>query len=255
MKTVIALAALSLTMACASDGAHEKADAPAAHDAAHAEAHGDAQSAHGAEGDKSYTPGKHHGHHRFDDAEQWAARFEDPSRDEWQKPEQVIDWLELEPADKVADIGAATGYFPVRIAKRVPEGKVYGVDIEEAMVTYLNKRATDEGIGNLTAVLGEPKDPKIPELVDVVLLVNTYHHIEDRTAYFTRLMTQTNAGAKLAIVDFKKGDLGMGPPDAMKLAPEAVEAELTAAGWTKKSQHELDKQYVLVFERAEKPEG
>jgi SAM-dependent methyltransferase len=102
---------------------------------------------------KSYTPGEHHGHHRFDNAEEWAERFEDPARDAWQKPEQVLDWLELQPTHKVADIGAATGYFPVRIAKRVPDGKVFGVDIEPSMVDCLNKRAGDEGIDNLIAVL------------------------------------------------------------------------------------------------------
>jgi SAM-dependent methyltransferase len=250
----IGVGALALASACASDNGAEGAAAEA--EVAQADSAAQSAAQGGTHDETSYTPGEHkHAHHSFDNPDEWAKRFEDPSRDEWQKPDQVLDWLELSPTDKVADIGAATGYFPVRIAKRVPEGQVYGVDIEEAMVDYLNKRATDEGIANLKAVLGEPADPKIPEPVDVVLLVNTYHHIEERTAYFGRLMTQTAPGATLAIVDFKKGDLGMGPPDKMKLAPETVEQELTAAGWKKKAQHDLDKQYVLVFERGDAPEG
>ena len=242
MKWIFASFGIAALSACATDSAAEQPPEKTA-------PHGDEE-----EDGKAYAPGEHHGaHHSFEDADKWAKRFEDPSRDAWQKPEQVLDWMALAPGETVADIGAATGYFPVRIAKRVPEGKVYGVDIEQTMVDYLNKRAADEGISNLVAVLGEPADPKIPELVDVVLVVNTYHHIEDRSAYFQRLQAQTTAKARLVIVDFKKGDLGMGPPDAMKLAPEVVEQELVAAGWKPSAAYELDKQYVLVFERADQP--
>lgn len=259
MKRIVGICTLALASACASDNGGEREDAQAsAQNEESAMRHGGGGHAGGGHGDadRSYTPGEHeHAHHSFDEPDEWAQRFEDPSRDEWQKPEQVLDWLELEPADKVADIGAATGYFPVRIAGRVPEGKVYGVDIEPNMVSYLNERAEKEGIKNLKAVLGEPADPKIPEPVDVVLLVNTYHHIEARTEYFKRLLAQTTPGATLAIVDFKPGELEMGPPPEMKLTAETVEKELAAAGWKKRAAHELEMQYVLLFTRADAPEG
>ena len=108
-------------------------------------------------------------HHRFENAEQWAQRFEDPKRDEWQKPDEVIAALAVPKDGRVADIGAATGYFPVRISRAHPDATVYGVDIEPDMTKYLTERAQREGLPNVKAVLGEAADPKLPEQVDRVL--------------------------------------------------------------------------------------
>ena len=84
-------------------------------------------------------------HHDFADAKKWSARFDDPARDEWQLPDRVIAALEL-PADaRVADLGAGTGYFAVRLARAVPSGRVWGVDLEPDMVRHLNQRAANEG--------------------------------------------------------------------------------------------------------------
>ena len=91
------------------------------------------------------------------------ARFDDPRRDEWQKPHEVIQALALKPDAVVADIGSGTGYFAVRLANMVPKGRVYGVDIEPDMVKYLAERAKREKRGNVTAVAGVPDDPKLPE--------------------------------------------------------------------------------------------
>jgi SAM-dependent methyltransferase len=224
--------------------AHDAHDDQAARDAHDAHDHHDATAAHGGSD-------MHDVHHRFDHAEEWAKRFEDPSRDAWQKPDDVIAMMALQPDDVVADIGAATGYFPVRVAKRVPQGKVYGVDIEPDMVRYLNERAAREGLPNLVAVLGAPDDPKLPEPVDVVIVVDTYHHIEGRTAYFTRLAPHVKPGGRLVIVDFKPGDLAVGPPPAMKIAAGDVVNELAAAGWklAKRDDALLPYQYVLVLVR------
>src|SRR5579864_434578 len=79
--------------------------------------------------------------HRFEDADKWAKEFDDQQRDAWQKPEEVLDALHLERSSIVADIGAGTGYFSVRIAKRVPEGKLFAADVEPDMVRYLGERA------------------------------------------------------------------------------------------------------------------
>ncbi|AKJ08207.1 Methyltransferase type 11 [Archangium gephyra] len=132
--------------------------------------------------------------HRFENAEEWAKRFEEPERDAWQKPDEVVKALSL-PADaKVADIGAGTGYFAVRLARAVPQGRVYGVDIEPDMVRYMGERAKRENLGNLEAVLGEPGDAKLPEPVDVALVVDTYHHIGDRVVYLKRLGEKLRPG-------------------------------------------------------------
>jgi cyclopropane fatty-acyl-phospholipid synthase-like methyltransferase len=192
---------------------------------------------------------QHGAHHRFDDAEAWAKSFESPERDAWQKPDQVIAALELQPDMKVADIGAATGYFPVRVARVVPQGHVYGVDIESSMVEYLAHRAQEEGLANLTAVLATVDDPKIPEPVDVVMLVNTYHHIENRPAYFAKLAASLKPGGRLVVIDLKKGN-GKGPPDSEKLSPEQVGQELAEAGYQSAGAFSfLPDQYFLVFAR------
>lgn len=195
--------------------------------------------------------GEGHGegmHHSFDDAESWAARFDDPARDSWQKPDDVIKALALPPDAVVADLGAATGYFAVRFAKAVPKGHVYGVDIESAMVDYLKKRAEKEGLANLTAVLAAPDDAKLPAPVDLVLVVNTYHHIDARPAYFTRLAASMKPGARLAIIDYTPKSK-MGPPAEFKLEPSAVKAELESGGWVQVAESLLPEQYFLVFQR------
>jgi SAM-dependent methyltransferase len=187
--------------------------------------------------------------HRFDDADAWAARFEDPSRDEWQRPELVFQALALPPDAVVADVGSATGYFSVRLSKVVPKGHVYGVDIEQSMFDYLSARATREDLSNLTPVLGAPDDAKLPVPVDLVLVVNTFHHLEQRPAYFARLAASLKPGARVAIIDFRKGS-HRGPPDDAKLTVEQVKAELAEAGyrfdaeWTT-----LPEQYFLTFKR------
>jgi SAM-dependent methyltransferase len=195
-------------------------------------------------------PYQHRGHrqHRFEDAEKWAKRFENPARDRWQRPEAVVAALELDSTSLVADIGSATGYFPVRFARVVTRGKVYGIDIEPDMVDYLNARAEREGLDNLTSILGRPEDPLIPEPVDIIFICNTYHHIQDRQQYFQNLKRYFRPAGALIIVDFKKGDLPVGPPDDMKLSPEEVVAELAAAGYRLvPAKVELPYQYFLRF--------
>lgn len=188
-------------------------------------------------------------HHRFNDVSEWVKRFEDPERDEWQKPDVVIQSLDLAGGEIIADIGSATGYFPVRFARAVPEGKVYGVDIEKPMVDYLNDRAKKEGLANLLSIHCEPDDPKLPEPVDIVFICDTYHHILDRVEYFGRLKKRFKPGGRLVIVDFVKRDIPVGPPASMKLDASEVISELAKAGYHLTQRSEvLPYQYFLVFQ-------
>ena len=187
-------------------------------------------------------------HHSFDDVERWAKEFDDPARDAWQKPDEVLNALHLERNARVADLGAGTGYFSARIAKRVPEGKVFGVDIEPGMLRYLRERAQREHLDVLVPVLAGADSPNIPEPVDLVLIVDTYHHIDDRVAYFSRLRTSLLPGGRLAIVDFK-ADSPTGPPPEHRIAPEKAIAELGAAGYSLVTAHQfLPRQYFLLFQ-------
>jgi cyclopropane fatty-acyl-phospholipid synthase-like methyltransferase len=186
-------------------------------------------------------------HRRFDDAERWSKVFDDPARDEWQKPAQVIAALKL-PADAaVADIGSGTGYFAVRLARAVPRGRVYGADLEPGMVHFLNERAAREGLPNLASHLAAPEDPKLPASVDLALVVDTYHHIANRSRYFERLKGSLKPGGRVAIVDFTL-DSPVGPPRGHRIAPEQVRKEMERAGYRLQEAPELLRyQYLLVF--------
>ena len=193
---------------------------------------------------------KHHtAHHGFSDVKRWEKVFEDPSRDKWQKPDAVLALMELQPTMRVADLGSSTGYFTVRLARAVPQGLVWGVDIEPKMVAHLNARAQKAGLKNLKSVLGKADDPAIPEAVDRVFICNTYHHVSDRAAYFRKVAASMKPGARLVVVDFKMGDVPVGPPPAMRVPPKVVHAELTAAGLTriKLDETTLPYQYVDIY--------
>lgn len=188
---------------------------------------------HAAEPNPAHDGHHHAHHHRFDDAEAWAKQFDDPSRDAWQRPEAVLDHLHLASDAHVADLGAGTGYFTVRIARRVPSGKVLANDVEPDMVRYLGERAAKEGLANVVPVQGTPSDPALPEAVDVAFMCNVYHHIEDRPGYFRRVGAQLRPGGRLVVVDFEKDapEDAPGPPPAMRVARETLVAELTAVGF------------------------
>ena len=186
--------------------------------------------------------------HSFSGAEQWAHVFDDPKRDEWQKPHEVIQALALKPDAVIADIGSGTGYFAVRFANMVPKGRVYGVDIEPDMVKYLAERAKREKRDNVVAITGAPDDPRLPEKADLILLVDVFHHVEDRASYFRKLRTSLKPGGRVAIIDFRL-DSPEGPPKAARIAPQRVISELKAAGYGLSKAHDfLPNQYFLVFE-------
>ena len=192
---------------------------------------------------------RHHGGmpHRFENAEEWAKRFEEPEREAWQKPDEVVKALGLAEDAKVADVGSGTGYFAVRLARAVPRGKVYGVDVEPDMTRYLGERARREGLSNLEAVQGEPTETKLPEPVDLVLIVDTYHHLGDRVAYLRTLAGKLRPGGRVAVIDFR-GDSPKGPSARHKLSPEQVRQEMEAAGYGLAQTHDfLPDQYFLVF--------
>ncbi len=191
----------------------------------------------------------HTHHHSFGDAHKWSRIFDDPKRDAWQKPHDVIQALALRPDDVVADIGAGTGYFSVRLAHNVPKGRVFAVDTEPGMVKHLGERAKRDGLTNITAVAGAPDDPKLPQKADLVLLVDVYHHIEQRERYFRRVAESLKPGGRLAIIDFRM-DSPEGPPKAARIPPERVETELKNAGYELLQAHAfLPNQYFLVFRR------
>lgn len=195
-----------------------------------------------------YAQAPHTHQHSFSGAEHWARVFDDPERDAWQKPHQVIEALALKPDAAVADIGAGTGYFSARLAHFVPQGRVYAVDIEPDMVKYLAERARREGLDNLTAVTGASDDARLPRDVDLILMVDTYHHIARREDYFRKLAQSLKPAGHVAIIDFNAHS-AMGPPPGARIAAARVMREMAAAGYRLAREHDfLPNQYFLVFQ-------
>jgi ubiquinone/menaquinone biosynthesis C-methylase UbiE len=150
-----------------------------------------------------------HSHqHSFGDAEKWAHVFDDPERDVWQKPHAVVEALALKPDAAVADLGAGTGYFAARLANMLPKATIYAVDVEPDMVRYLGERAKREGLANLKPVQAAAGDARLPEKIDLVLLVDVYHHIEARGLL---IAVSLRPGARIAVIDFRL-DSPEGPP-------------------------------------------
>ena len=127
------------------------------------------------------------------------------SRAAWQLPDRVIESLAIRPGDRVADVGAGDGYFTFRLAAAVgPTGRVYAVEVDDGLVVELERAAREGGHDNVVVVEGEYSDPLLPVgEIDLVLFCNSYHHIEDRAAYFDRLQDDLAPDARVALIDLK----------------------------------------------------
>ncbi len=152
--------------------------------------------------------------------------------------------------DVVADVGAGTGYFIPYLSEAVGEaGKLLAVDIETALIEHMRTRAADAGATNVETILAEPDDPKLPERgVDIVLIVDTWHHIDARIDYLGKLARALRPAGRVVVVDFHEGELPVGPPPGHKLSREHVVAEFEEAGWALDREGDLlPYQYLLVF--------
>ncbi len=196
----------------------------------------------------------HHGMHtEFKNAEEWAKTFDDPKRDEWQRPDEVVALLEIKPNMTVADVGAGTGYFVGRLSKAVgPAGFVIATDVEEDMIRYLDQRAAKDGWPNVRATQVAFDDPGLPAgSVDRILVVDVWHHLSDRLAYAKKLAAALRPGGLIAIVDFEKA-AKQGPPPEHRLEPKTISDELAAAGLTTSlATEQLPDQYVVIARAAQ----
>jgi SAM-dependent methyltransferase len=167
---------------------------------------------------------------RFRNPRRWAKVFDGRRRDRWQRPDVVLSRLGLKPAMRVADIGAGTGYFAVRFGQALPRGRVWAIDVEAEMVTYLNARARKLALPQVAAIQGGLDDPRIPEPVDIVFLCNTYHHISNRVAYFRNVRQQVAPQGRLVIVDFRLGRSRLVRPSTTARHPHSSRASSAQLG-------------------------
>lgn len=196
----------------------------------------------------------HHGHHankhmNKNSFEELVNRFEAEDRMKWQKPYEVIEKLDIE-GKTVADIGAGTGYFAFRMLNKAK--KVIAVDIDKRFIEYMQqkKRQVPDSLqSRFETRLGEPNEPMLKRNeVNVILVVNTYHHIDDRIKYFRNLQKTLDIDGKLVIIDFKKKRTPNGPPKKMRMAAKKVVEELEEAGFTQIEVDEdtLPYQYIIT---------
>ena len=194
-----------------------------------------------------------HQHRRPDDIKQYLEHLDSAERDQYQKPRQVIDALNLKPGLTVADLGSGSGYFTRRFIEAVTEtGKVYAVDVEPEMLKYAEESVVHMH-RSYTAefILARPDNPKLPyESIDLLFVCNTYHHLEERTKYFSDAKSSLKPGGRLAVIDFypdeRSGDLGF--PKRHLVSQDTVIKELSDAGYKLVREHRfLPKQYFLEF--------
>jgi ubiquinone/menaquinone biosynthesis C-methylase UbiE len=176
--------------------------------------------------------------------------LEAPDRDRWQRPDRIMDALGVADASRVADVGAGSGWFTIRLARRVgPQGVVYAEDVQQEMLNAISRRVRREGLSNVRPVLGRGADPRLPEgSLDVVLIVDAYHEIEDRVAMLTNAARSLKPQGRIGVIDFKVEGGGPGPDADDRVDPELVVVDATRAGLRVAANETfLPYQYFLIF--------
>lgn len=183
--------------------------------------------------------------------------LEGPDRESWQKPDLIMDALGIADGATVADLGAGGGWFTVRLARRVgPNGLVYAQDIQEEMIDVIRRRIERENLPNVRTVLGTATDPRLPRGLDAILVVNSYHEMDDPSKPETirtllRNLTATlKPQGRLGVIDFTPGNGGPGPSADERVAPEIVIKTAADAGLRLQRRESVPPyQYLLVFSR------
>jgi ubiquinone/menaquinone biosynthesis C-methylase UbiE len=175
--------------------------------------------------------------------------LESPDRASWQKPELVMDVLKIADSATVADIGAGSGFFTVRLARRVgPNGLVYAEDIQQPMLESIKRRVSREGLKNVVTRLGTATDTNLPKgVLDAVLVVDVYQEVEEssnRVQFLRQLANTLKPQGRIGIVNYKPGEGGPGPERRLDRA--AVESEVKTAGLRVLDRASLPFQYLLV---------
>lgn len=184
------------------------------------------------------------------DSKAYIARLEDPMRDAYQKPDEVVKALKLEEGEVIADIGAGSGYFTFRLARPVGEkGRVYAVDVSPDMIVHVNRRVRDLNVKNVVTILSAPDDPLLADgSVDRFLIVDTWHHIGGHAKYLALLKRMLKPGGQVVMIDFKKAKTPVGPPMEVRIERDDLVREMEANGFQLAGEHTfLEYQYFLIF--------
>ena len=189
-------------------------------------------------------------HRLHHDPAAYIGALEDPKRDEYQKPHEVLSALKLRSGEVIADIGTGSGYFTFRLAHHVgAKGKVYAVDISPDMIRHVNRRIRELKATNVVSVLADPDDPLLPERsIDRFFVCDVWHHVESPAKYLAAMKKNLKPGGEIVMIDFHKKDLPFGPPLQLKIAREDLIRQMEANGFRLAKEHTfLPYQYFLVF--------
>jgi ubiquinone/menaquinone biosynthesis C-methylase UbiE len=182
--------------------------------------------------------------------------LEAPDRDLWQRPDQIMDALGIADASVVADVGAGSGWFTVRLARRVgPNGVVYAQDVQQEMLAAITRRVQREGLTNVRPVLGQGSDPHLDRgKFDAILMVGVYHEIDDRVMMLKNLGAALKPQGRLGVIEFRQnGGGGPGPALDERVDPQIVVQDAAKAGLRLLSEESfLPYQYFLNFARQTK---
>ncbi len=195
-------------------------------------------------------PDEHEMHQLHNDPKAYIGALEDPKRDAYQKPQDVMTALAIKPGEVIADIGAGSGYFTFRLAHHVGDkGKVYAVDVSPDMILHINRRIRELHVGNVVSVLSDPDDPLLPDgSIDRFFFSESWHHIENQTKYLALMKRMLKPGGQVVMIDFHKKDLPVGPPRQMKIATEDLIKEMQSHGFRLQKEYTfLPYQYFLIF--------
>ena len=182
--------------------------------------------------------------------------LEGPDRDVWQRPDQIMDELNIAEGSVVGELGAGSGWFTIQLARRVqPTGKVYAEDIQPQMIEVIRRRVPRENLSDkvVVTILGTAADPKLPvgEL-DAVLICDAYHEMEQPVALLRNAARALKKNGRLGIVEFTMAGGGPGPDMDERVDPERVIREASEAGLRLIARpNMLRYQYMLVFSRAD----
>jgi predicted methyltransferase len=177
--------------------------------------------------------------------------LEGPDRDAWQRPDDIMDALGIGEGSTVADLGAGGGWFTIRLSNRVgPNGIVFAEDIQPQMIEAIKRRVQRARLANVKPILGTPSDPRLPAPVDAVLIVDSYHEMEQAQSVLRNVAAALKPNGRIGIVEFKKDGWGPGPNMDERVDPERVVRDAEAAGLRLLSTETfLRYQYMLVFTR------
>jgi arsenite methyltransferase len=184
------------------------------------------------------------------DPKAYIARLEDPARDAYQKPADVVKALKIKEGEVIADIGSGSGYFTLRLAEALGKtGRVYAVDVNADMIRHLNRRIRDAQVGNVVTILCAPDDPLLCDnSVDRFFICDTWHHIEGHQKYLALLKKMLKPGGQVIMLDFKKEKTPVGPPMAMRISRDDLVKEMETNGFQLAAENTfLEYQYLLIF--------